>query len=240
MKTPAFYLLFILLSTQLSCQTAQYVNQTASEFKTSIETIEGVLVDVRTSGEFNSGYIKTAVNYNYYDSDFKQKLLALPKDKNIYLYCKTGARSRSAASFLASNGYLRVYNLSRGIMDWSRQSFPLEKSVTEPVKNAENYTDMQKYSQTVMGAKVVLVDFYAPWCIPCKKMMPYVEQISKDYAGKLTVLKVNADASKDLIKQLQVQSVPFLAIYKDTKLIFQHAGELAEDALRAELDKALR
>lgn len=78
---------------------------------------DAVLVDVRTLGEYESGCIGEAEHIDYFSKDFKDRLEALPKDKNYYLYCHSGNRSRQAMNMLISMGY-KAYNLDGGIMRW--------------------------------------------------------------------------------------------------------------------------
>ena len=59
---------------------------------------------------------------NYYALDFKRKLLLLPRDQAVYLYCNTGYRSQRAAEILADKGYRQVHNLEHGIMEWDLMS----------------------------------------------------------------------------------------------------------------------
>jgi rhodanese-related sulfurtransferase len=75
------------------------------------------LIDVRESYEYHSGHIVKAVNIPL--SQLKSRLSEIPKDKPIYLYCKSGMRSRQAASILAQQGYTDLTHLAGGIMSWN-------------------------------------------------------------------------------------------------------------------------
>ncbi len=102
----------------------------SSEFKELIAKKEGTLLDVRTSYEFNDGYINDAIQINYYSFNFEQELLLLPKDKPVYIYCRTGYRSEKASKILIENGY-DVYNLQGGIKDWEQNKYPTIKDSRE-------------------------------------------------------------------------------------------------------------
>jgi len=239
MKNILFYFL-LLLTVQLLGQGVAYTDMQPEDFKHKIESEKGIIVDVRTEREFYSGYIKGAKNYNYYSASFKNQLLKLPKDKNIYLYCKTGARSRNTAKFLTSSGYASVYNLSRGLMGWSSKGYSLEKGkMVNTDSNGPDAVSIAQFSNVVKSSKVLLVDFYAPWCIPCRQMMPHVDKIKKEYAGKITVLKINADESKELLQQMSVQSVPLIAIFKNGSAVYHNYGAMSEEQLKAEIEKHL-
>lgn len=85
------------------------------------------LVDVRTPNEFNSGHLKKAININYYDKSFKQQISKLNKSKPIYVYCRSGVRSKYSAAILNKLGFKTVYNLKGGILSWNELKLPLEK-----------------------------------------------------------------------------------------------------------------
>ncbi|MFC0264249.1 rhodanese-like domain-containing protein [Fontibacter flavus] len=94
-------------------------------FKNLSESGNGIVLDVRTMGEFTQGHLPNAVIADIYQRDFIDKINQLPKDKEIYVYCTVGARSLQAAQILQKNGFSRVYNLQGGIMDWSRNKYPI-------------------------------------------------------------------------------------------------------------------
>ena len=77
------------------------------------------LVDVRTLKEYNSGHIENAINIDFYNSsNFKEAFERLNKDKPVYLYCRSGARSQKAARKLIAMGFSKIYDLKGGYMRW--------------------------------------------------------------------------------------------------------------------------
>jgi len=85
------------------------------------------LVDVRTPGEYTSGYIKGAININSGSSSFIADMSKLDKDKAIYIYCRSGSRSGRAASKLQKAGFTKIYDLQGGIMNWNRSNLETVK-----------------------------------------------------------------------------------------------------------------
>ena len=73
-----------------------------------------ILLDVRTPEEYSFGHIESAVNVNWYDIDFKEKVSEFDRSKNIYLYCKAGGRSAKAAEVMKEMGFKNVVNLDGG------------------------------------------------------------------------------------------------------------------------------
>ena len=217
-------------------QNSTYQNLDSKSFRTAINSGDGTLLDVRTPGEYANGHIKGAGQLNFYDRDFEQRLLMLKKDQAIYLYCNTGYRSKKAATILIRNGYKKVYNLERGIMDWYRNNLPI---VADPnaKPDTKNRMESDEYAALIESDKPVLIDFYAPWCAPCRKMLPMIDELSAEYKNTISIVKINADASKKLIKDRQIASVPYLVIYKNGELLFEHDGFIEKPELVSVLNK---
>jgi rhodanese-related sulfurtransferase len=93
-------------------------NVEAKKFKQLIDNQVGTILDVRTAGEFNSGYIDGAVNIDYYSKSFKTELAKLDKNKPVFVYCKSGGRSSKAMNIMNEMGFLNVYNLLGGYSNW--------------------------------------------------------------------------------------------------------------------------
>src|SRR4051812_27219435 len=75
------------------------------------------------------------------------------------------------------------------------------------------------FDQTIKDSKTpVLVDFWAAWCGPCRRVGPIVEELAKEYEGKLTVAKVDIDQNQEVTVRHGIQSIPTLMIFKDGKL----------------------
>ena len=96
------------------------VDVTVSQFKDLIAT-EGTVLDVRTPEEWVEGTIPKAKKMNYHDDDFATQIGSLDKTKPVFVYCKRGGRSASAAEILKENGFTKVYNLDGGITAWTEE-----------------------------------------------------------------------------------------------------------------------
>ncbi len=93
-------------------------------------------------------------------------------------------------------------------------------------------TSDQNFSQDVLQSKVaVLVDFWAPWCGPCRQLSPIIDEISKETAGKFEVVKCNIDENPEVPSKYGVRSIPTLMIFKDGKMVDTKIGSLPKSAL---------
>jgi thioredoxin len=236
MKTSIQILIILFFTTYLQAQNTSYKNIGTIEFSEIIISNTGTLLDVRTISEFQNQHLENALQLDYYKLDFKSKLLLLPKDEPIYLYCTTGYRSERAAKILSENGYSNVYNLEKGIMDWNLQNLP---TVTEPdaVKDTENEWTIENYQKLIQSDTLVFIDFYAPWCAPCRKMMPIIDSLKTEYHGIIKIEKINVDASKQLVKELKINSVPYFVLYKTGNLFFEKNGYITREEIIENLKK---
>lgn len=201
------------------------------EFQKLTATDKGILLDVRTPSEFSNGHIQNSGNLNYYALDFSKKLELLPKDQPIYLYCNTGYRSEKAAEILTEKGYTNVYNLQHGIMEWNLQNLPI---IIDPnaKPDTENETGIERYTSLINSDSLVFIDFYAPWCGPCRKMMPIIDSLKVDYYTNINFIKINVDASKKLVKDLKLIGVPYLALYYKGELLFSKNSAMTRDEIK--------
>lgn len=78
----------------------------------------------------------------------------------------------------------------------------------------------------------VLVDFWAPWCGPCRQLAPIIDEIAKDTAGKIEVVKCNIDENPEAPSKYGVRSIPTLMLFKDGKLLDTKIGSLPKSALQ--------
>ncbi|WP_394466631.1 rhodanese-like domain-containing protein [Mariniflexile sp. HNIBRBA6329] len=89
-----------------------------NEFKKQITNHSVQLIDVRTANEFKSGHIKKANNIDFFSSSFIAQLEKLDKQKPVYVYCRSGNRSNKAANQLAKMGFVEIYDLKGGFLNW--------------------------------------------------------------------------------------------------------------------------
>ena len=100
--------------------------------------------------------------------------------------------------------------------------------INEPIK----VTD-EAFEKTVLDSSLpVIVDFWAPWCGPCKMVGPILDKIAKEYAGEVIVAKVNTDENPEWAMKYGVQGIPTMLLMFDGKIVNRQVGALPEPMLR--------
>ncbi|WP_040484249.1 thioredoxin [Lyngbya aestuarii] len=96
------------------------------------------------------------------------------------------------------------------------------------------------FKQDVLESDVpVLVDFWAPWCGPCRMVAPVVEEIAEQYAGKVKVVKLNTDENPNVANQYGIRSIPTLMIFKEGQRVDMVVGAVPKSTLANTIEKYL-
>lgn len=93
--------------------------------------------------------------------------------------------------------------------------------------------------QVLQSATPVVVDFWAPWCGPCKVMSPIVDQVASEVGGKISVGKVNVDENPALAQRFNVLSIPTFIVFKSGQVVDQFSGSMSKETLKARIEKHL-
>jgi len=112
-------------------------------------------------------------------------------------------------------------------------------AITNMSENVLHATDADFQTQVLASDVPVLVDFWAPWCGPCKMIAPALEKIANSYSGKAKVIKVDVDQNQKTALEYHVRSIPMLLLFKDGKVQDTSIGLVPESKLAQMLDKAL-
>lgn len=96
---------------------------------------------------------------------------------------------------------------------------------------------METFSQIISGNQLVLVDFYATWCGPCKMMHPVLEQLKEKQADRWRIIKIDVDKNPSLTTQYQIQSVPTLIAFREGNVLWRQSGALSLSQLIKTLDQ---
>lgn len=94
-------------------------------------------------------------------------------------------------------------------------------------------------SEVIKSGGVVMVDFWAVWCGPCRMLAPTVEELAKEYAGKLKVAKVNTDENPDIASRYKIMGIPTVMFFKNGEKADQVVGAVPKAQLKAKIDSLL-
>jgi rhodanese-related sulfurtransferase len=202
-----------------------------AEFEKRISNQQPQLLDVRTAGEYQSGHIKNSLQADWLNKDqFADRIKYLDKNKPLLVYCASGMRSGAAAKWLLDNGFTDVQNLKGGMVSWKLEGKPVEAADTKAQLTADQYKELSK------SGDIVLVDFGAEWCPPCKKMEPVLQQLQKELTGKFKLVKVDGGIDINVMKAQKVETLPVFIIYKNGKETWRKQGVVELSELKANLN----
>ena len=105
--------------------------------------------------------------------------------------------------------------------------------------NVTELTDNNFDSEVLQATEPVLVDFWAPWCGPCRMIAPLVEELATENAGSLKVAKVNIDDSPNVATKYGVSSIPTLMVFKDGEVVDRFVGVQPKDRLQSAINEAM-
>jgi thioredoxin 1 len=225
-------LLLIVSSCNINGQ--KYQNLSVSDFNKKMNEGNVQLVDVRTPEEYAARHLKDAVNINFNGDDFVDMVTKLDKSKPVLVYCLSGGRSSKASALISKKGYAQVYNLDGGIMAWTAAGQPVETPAGSGSGSAKGL-DIDSYLTKVKSDKLVLVDFNAVWCGPCKMLKPTLDKVAEKNKDKVIVMPIDVDQNPKLSDAMHIQGIPLLILYKAGKEVWRQMG-LAD---RETIEKAI-
>jgi thioredoxin 1 len=106
-------------------------------------------------------------------------------------------------------------------------------------EHIKHVSDATFAKEVLQSATPVLVDYWAEWCGPCKMIAPVLEDLAKEYAGRLTVAKLDIDANPAITSQFGIRGIPTLMLFKGGKAAAQKVGALSKSQLTAFVDSNL-
>jgi thioredoxin 1 len=103
-----------------------------------------------------------------------------------------------------------------------------------------NVNDSNFDSEVLQSDLPILIDFWAPWCGPCKVVAPFMDDLAKDYAGRIRIVKFNVDEGKEFPSKFNVKGIPTLMVFRDGKPVIQLTGAVPKSAIQDMLNKVVK
>lgn len=223
MKQFKFTLIPIFVLLLSSCGMSQSENKVLkpAAFQEKIAATENAtIIDVRTTEEFAGGHLENAKNIDWTSDGFDTKIAKLDKSNPYFVYCLAGGRSTAAAEHMRELGFKEVYEMDGGIMKWRSDGLPEVKGTAAP----KTGMSVQDFQELITDEKIVLVDFYAEWCGPCKKMKPSLDEISKEMQATVKIIRIDVDQNPELAKALKIDALPTIHVYKNKQISWNQVG----------------
>jgi thioredoxin 1 len=106
-------------------------------------------------------------------------------------------------------------------------------------EHIKNVSDVSFDADVLKSSQPVLVDYWAAWCGPCKMIAPMLEEVSAEYAGKVTIAKLNVDENPETAAKFGIRGIPTLMLFKDGKVAATKVGALSKSQLNAFLNDSI-
>ncbi|KAA9341059.1 thioredoxin domain-containing protein [Larkinella humicola] len=228
--------LFLLVNNSLHAQNAgsnSLVSFEAFEAKLAQAGQRAQILDARSEEEFQQNHLKGASSFNVADeADFQKKIKNLNRENPVFIYSIANGRSGQLARRLREAGFKDVTELPGGLSKWIGSGRSVESTVGAGLTLAAYQTQLK-------SEKLVLVDFGSRYCGSCKKLAPIVDEIEKEQAANVKVIRIEAYENKALVKELGITSLPTLVLYKGNQAVWKKAGVTPKGEIQASISESL-
>ena len=235
-KTLLSFFLLVPFISLISCNDISSQRVSAEDFYTKlIDDNSSIIIDVRTPEEFSKGHLRNALNINWFDENFESQVEILSRERPVFIYCLSGGRSAKALDKISEMGFKNSYELNGGILEWRKNNYP--ESIIKV--DHEKSLSVNEFSELITSDKIVMVDYFAKWCAPCKVMEPFLDDLSEKYSDKLKFIRIDYDQNLPLVKSLGVQGLPVIQIYYDNQLLWSQDGFSDKNTIETQIKKYL-
>lgn len=211
---------------------AELISFEAFEAKLQKASPNPQIIDVRSAEEYKQIHIKGAQQVDINNEAAVEKLLSqLDKNKPVFVYSINNGRSVTFSQVLKNKQFKEAYVLPGGLAKWVGAGKPVVESATGPGLS------LSDYKKQIASDKLVLVEVVSKYCGGCQKLIPVVETVGTENPGKVKVIKIDLFENKQLGKDLNIQSVPTLLLYKNGEVVWQKSGSITKEHIDSAIHK---
>jgi len=194
---------------------------------------EPQILDARSAEEFAQNHIKGAVNVDAKATDYQQKLDGLDKDKPTFVYSIANGRSTVLSRELLAKGFKDVEELPGGLANWIGSGYPIISTTKKGVSLSK-----AQFNELAASSSLVLVDFGSRYCGACKKLVPVLDSLKANSAFTPKVISIEVYDNTNLAKELKVNVLPTLVLYKNGKEVWKKQGFSSTTQIEAAAEQA--
>ncbi|NVM62637.1 thiol-disulfide isomerase/thioredoxin [Mucilaginibacter sp. SG538B] len=180
---------------------------------------EPQILDARSAEEFVQNHIKGAINVDAKAADYQQKLDGLDNEKPTFVYSIANGRSTVLSRELRAKGFKDVEELPGGLANWIGSGYPIISTTKKGVSLSK-----AQFDELAASSQLVLVDFGSKYCGACKKLVPVLDSLKTNSAFTPKVISIEVYDNTDLAKELKVNVLPTLVLYKNGKEVWKKHG----------------
>lgn len=214
----ALLALLVVFTVEVKAQSSALLSLEAFTAKLK-QAKEPQILDARSAEEFAQNHIKGAVNVDAKAADYQQKLDGLDKGKPTFVYSIANGRSTVLSRELRAKGFKEVEELPGGLANWIGSGYPIISTTKKGVSLSK-----AQFDELAASSQLVLVDFGSKYCGACKKLVPVLDSLKANSAFTPKVISIEVYDNTNLAKELKVNVLPTLVLYKNGKEVWKKQG----------------
>jgi thioredoxin 1 len=191
------------------------------------------IIDLRPKSVFDSGHIENAASFAPNSQELEAYVDLLYKDVPVCVVGGNEGENAKLIDLLKSKGFKSINELDGGMLSWQKANLPILK--TEPKKVYPN--DTIAFDDAILGKKLVMVDFNATWCKPCKMMQPSIDKVHDTRSEEVIVYSIDVDQFPQYNEKYQIKSIPLVLLFKNGQILHRSEGLLEESKINELIDK---